>query len=132
MHITLNWCFTRVLIDAIGFNRCFIISSFNLATLQLFFKKHQNRRYYHFKTKIFHDPGAWYDTGLHGLIQRPSIYSLLLRQARGIECYVFVLLIVYVCWLCMKKAAFKFSRSIENFNQNKLRLVHAQYNATQN
>ena len=50
MHMTLNWCFTRVLIDAIGFNRCFIISSFNLATLQQFFKKRQNRRYYHFKT----------------------------------------------------------------------------------
>ena len=27
----------------------FIISSFNLATLQQFFKKRQNRRYYHFK-----------------------------------------------------------------------------------
>ena len=27
----------------------FIISSFNLATLQQFIKKHQNRRYYHFK-----------------------------------------------------------------------------------
>ena len=48
MHMTLNWCFTRVLIDAIGFNRCFIISSFNIATLQQFFKKRQNRRYYHF------------------------------------------------------------------------------------
>ena len=32
MHMTFNWCFTRVLIDAIGFNRCFIISPFNLAT----------------------------------------------------------------------------------------------------
>ena len=49
MHMTLNWCFTRVLIDAIGFNRCFIISSFNWATLQPFFKKHGNRGYYHFK-----------------------------------------------------------------------------------
>ena len=48
MHMTLNWCFTRVLIDAIGFNWCFIISSFNLATLQQFFKNRQNRRYYHF------------------------------------------------------------------------------------
>ena len=52
MHMTLNWCFTRVLIYAIGFNRCFLISSFNLATLQQFFKKHQNRRYYHFKEPI--------------------------------------------------------------------------------
>ena len=42
MHMTLNWCFTRVLIDAIGFNRCFTISSFNLATWQQFFKKRQN------------------------------------------------------------------------------------------
>ena len=49
MHMTLNWCFTRVLIDAIGFNWCFIISSCNLATLQKFFKKCQNRRYYRFK-----------------------------------------------------------------------------------
>ena len=49
MHMTLNWYFTRVLIDTIGFNRCFVISSFNLATLQQFFKKRQNRRYYHFK-----------------------------------------------------------------------------------
>ena len=49
MHMTLNWCFTRVLINAIEFNRCFIISSFNLATLQQFLKKRQNRRYYHFK-----------------------------------------------------------------------------------
>ena len=40
--------FYKSLIDAIGFNRCFIISSFNLATLQQFFKKRQNRRYYHF------------------------------------------------------------------------------------
>ena len=38
MHMALNWCFTRVLIDAVRFNRCFIISSFNLATLQQFFK----------------------------------------------------------------------------------------------
>ena len=52
MHMTLNWCFTRVLIDTIGFNRCFIISSFNLATLQQFFKKRQNRRYYHFKHRL--------------------------------------------------------------------------------
>ena len=52
--MTLNWCFTRVLIDAIGFNRCFIISSFNLATLQQFFKKNQNRRYYHFKWGRIH------------------------------------------------------------------------------
>ena len=49
MHMTLNWCFTRVLINAIGFNRCFIISSFNLATLQQFFEKRQNSWYYHFK-----------------------------------------------------------------------------------
>ena len=49
MHMTLNWCFKRVLINAIGFNRCFIILSFKLATLQQFFKKRQNRRYYHFK-----------------------------------------------------------------------------------
>ena len=53
MHMTLNWCFTRVLIDAIGFNRCFITSSFNLATLQQFFKKRQNRRYYHFNRFIW-------------------------------------------------------------------------------
>ena len=52
MHMTLNWCFPRVLIDAIGFNRCFIISSFNLATLQQFWKKRQNRRYYHFKFQL--------------------------------------------------------------------------------
>ena len=42
------------------FRRCFIISSFNLATLQQFFKKRQNRRYYHFKSfgrkldRLFH------------------------------------------------------------------------------
>ena len=57
MHMTLNWCFTRVLIDAIGFNRCFIISSFNLAALQHFFKKRQNRRYYHFKLKFLFTEG---------------------------------------------------------------------------
>ena len=53
MHMTLNWCFTRVLIDAIGFNRCFIISSFNLATLQQLLKNRQNRRYYHFKAEDY-------------------------------------------------------------------------------
>ena len=53
MHMTLNWCFTRVLIDKIEFNRCFIISSFNLATLQQFFKKRQNRRYYHFNIYMY-------------------------------------------------------------------------------
>ena len=33
------------------FYKSFIISSFNLATLQQFFKKRQNRRYYHFNVK---------------------------------------------------------------------------------
>ena len=60
MNMTLNWCFTRVLIDAIRFNRCFIISSFNLATLQQFFKKRQNRRYYHFNAGI-HEAIIWTD-----------------------------------------------------------------------
>ena len=60
MHKTLNWCFTRVLIDAIGFNRCFILSSFNLATLQQFFKKRQNRRYYHFKSKLWTCSLNWF------------------------------------------------------------------------
>ena len=65
MHMTLNWCFTRVLIDTIGFNRCFIISSFNLATLQ-FFKKRQNRRYYHFKSSqqsLFFPRTYYYNSG---------------------------------------------------------------------